>query len=456
MRSPLTFQQRSLWKLIQQYPEWKCAVPHAFRLRGALNAALFEGALGEIIRRHGILRARLTTVDREPQIEIPGAQEYHLEITRPPGESRSELEMQATRHFSRFCERIIDPVEGPLLRAQLVRLSDDEHWLFVALHRLAADCFSAEQVFQEIWVSYRELAHQHSAALPANPSQYADYAQWQHKHGDDWLHRHEAYWQKRLTGASRLQWPLATGAASTAHGVTGMMSVHLGKQLSDELQSLAKRTRSLSAMVMLSAYVAVLSRWCGQKDFILPFYVAGRQSEHKCVVGYFSHVLYLRFELTGREKFAALLGLVSNEFFRALAHQDFGHQATERSDLLSGAFCQWVTWQTEAAPNEDATAALAIERLPLGQFGQGLSILPPGMVDVDLTFFDTTEGIYAQGVYRTDRLPPDSAERLMTDLRATTALLIANPDSRITEIDDRTLNRGNPHGCTGQRDSFRV
>jgi non-ribosomal peptide synthetase component F len=188
-------------------------------------------------------------------------------------------------------------------------------------------------------------------------------------------------------------------------------------------------------MVMLSVYVAVLWRWCGQRDFILPFNIAGRQSDHKSVVGYFSHIVYLRIELTGQETFSQVLSLVSNEFFRALAHQDFGRRAAEQPDLLSGVFCQWVTWHAGEAPNGPAVPLeLEVERLPLNEFGQGLSILPPGVVDVDLTFFDTAQGIYAQGVYRADRFTPGTMDRLMSDLRSATEYFVANPGGTHPEL----------------------
>jgi hypothetical protein len=437
MNPPLTFQQQSLWKLMRTHPDWQCSVAYAFCLKGELSIALLEGSLGEVMRRHGSLRTTVVTVEEAPTLAIGESQGCRFDVVSLVGQSREALAENARRLFAQFSARIVDPAAGPLLNTSLLKLSKREHWLLMSIHRLAADCFSAEQLFQELWSLYRELAQGQPSPFASDPPQYGDYALWQQTQGREWLQRHEDYWEKRLHGAASIQWPVDSGPPGAERGVMGTMSRHFGDELSAGLQSFARRTRSLSAMVMLSAYVAVVWRWCGQRDFILPFNVAGRQSDHKLVVGYFSHILYLRIELTGQETFSELLSLVSNEFFRALSHQDFGRQATERPELLAGAFCQWVPWHLGVAPNASAPAApqeLVVERLPLSAFGQGLSILPPGMVDVDLTFFDTAEGIYAQGVYRADRFTSSTAEHLLSDLHAALKLFVRNPSAAVRTV----------------------
>jgi non-ribosomal peptide synthetase component F len=187
-------------------------------------------------------------------------------------------------------------------------------------------------------------------------------------------------------------------------------------------------------MYMHTIYVAVLSRWCDQRDFVVPFNVAGRQSEHKNVIGYFSHTLCLRPQLTGNESFQELLSLVSNEFFRAMTHQDFGLTATKQPELLEGTFFQWITWQQEgsaAGPDAASESGLKSEHFSFRDFGEGLTAIPPGVVDVEVTFFDTTDGIYALGVYRADRFTSDAMERFMEDLRSASVEFTRDPQVRV-------------------------
>lgn len=445
MQLPLTFQQQWLWDLLQRRRDWTCAVTYAFRLKGGLKFDVLQSSLREVIRRHGALHTRIRTVEGIPTQETGDWRASQLTMTPVAGSSAMEIREHAEQIFAEFTERQPDPHIGPLFNARLLELDACEHWLLVGLHRLTADCFSADQIFHELWMFYRALAYGLPPPFPADPAQYGDYAIWQQQTRQEWARRHGSYWAEHLDGALALNWPAHTSISGIERGRIGRMSGWFGRALSEDLGNLARKARALSATIMLAVYVSVLWRWCRQHDFVVPFNIAGRQSEHKYVVGYFSHIVYLRIRLTGTETFSDLLARVSNEFFRSLAHQDFGRSASEKPELLSGTFFQWITWQTEAAAEAIGPAAapdLIAERLSLGNFGEGLSALPSGMVDVDMTFFDTPEGIYAAGLYRADLFTAGTMNRFVSDLRSAAELFIRTPDAPISTACCKTWPSG--------------
>ena len=423
MQLPLTFQQQWLWGLLQRFNDWNCAVAYAFRLQGELSVPTLQKSLQEVVRRHGSLRTRIVTVDGAPKQETEDPRAGHFDVTPVEGRSAPEVEEGALRIFAEFADQKADPKVGPLLGVRLLKLSDREHWLLLGLHRLTADCFSSDQIFRELWSAYRAFLQNQPPPFQAEPAQYGEYAIWQHSTAREWAKKHDAYWRERLVGARSLEWPPDPSVDATARAGNARMSALFGEDLSNGLRDLARRSRALLGTVMLAVYVATLWQWCRQKDFVIPFNIAGRQAEHRHVVGYFSHVLYLRMQLTGEETFSELLGRVSNEFFRALTHQDFGRIALQVPQLLTGTYFQWVTWHAEEAnaelPKPDAGLNLAVERIPLGNFGEDISALPPGTIDVDLTFFDTPTGIYAAGWYRADRFSGAAMDRFLADLRST-------------------------------------
>ena len=434
-RIPLSFQQKWLWSLAQQRHSWSCVLGYAYRLLGPLDIDALRQSLERVIARHSSLRTAVVTDDAATYQEISEITSSGLDVVDIMGDSAEQIAAKARKLSEEFCEQDIDPSVLPLIKARLLKLAGREHILALVVHRMIADCFSVDQVVRESWTEYGRVV----TGLPPEPSppasQYSDYAIRQRQNHPQWLQKHRDYWKDRIEGAAILRWPLENSPDGNLQGTVGRMKRFLGGELSGALQDSARRAHTLAATVMLAIYVAVLSKWCKQTDFIVPFNIAGRQSEHKAVVGYFSHIVLLRMRLTGNESFKELLSLASNEFFRALSHQDFGMMADQHPELLAGTYFQWVSWH-----EDDPAAAtgfplehplqLKTERLQLREFGEGITAIPPGMVDVEVTFFDTKEGIHARGVYRADRFGPSTMERFLIELQSATERFVSDPLAR--------------------------
>ncbi len=439
MAAPLSLQQQWLLDLACRNPQWNCASGCTFRLKGVLSLDLLRRSLEEVVRRHASLRTRVVSLKGRSGQSIEDARACCLETVSIEGSSPAQIEANATRLAGELYELKVDPFTGPLWIARVLRLSDHEHWLVLVMHRLIAECSSIERVFQEIHSLYAELAGSHPSRFPTTPPQYVDYAVWQQDTSVEWGRRHGSYWADRLAQASSVRWPEDPDVPVATPGSLGKMGRAFGSELSTSLRELSRKVRVLAPTIMLAAYACTLWRWTGQGDFVLPFNVAGRQTQQRPVVGYFNYVLYLRVRLTGRETFRELLNGISNEFYRALTHQDFGRIALQRPELLAGTLFQWITWHPEDAVPECADGArrpsdIVVERVPIRDFGEDLTIVPPGMVDVEITIFDTAEGLRALGTYRGDRFTQRTMERFMADLHCASRVFIHDPDARVTSI----------------------
>ena len=194
---PLSFAQQRLWFLEQMEPGsafYNC--PLAVRLRGELNTAALELALGQLLTRHEVLRMRVEMRHGSPLgiVDPPGA--FRLLVEAVAGEE--ELEARARDEAG----RPFDLARGPLVRARLLRVADGEHLLLVTLHHMVCDGWSLGVLVQELGQLYggRQLA-------PVSLS-YADWAEWQ----TQWL-RGEAleqevgYWRRWLANVpQRIDW----------------------------------------------------------------------------------------------------------------------------------------------------------------------------------------------------------------------------------------------------------
>jgi hypothetical protein len=421
---PLTFQQEWLWDAVRANESWQCTATRAFRVSGSLNIPLLQQCLQEVCRRHGALRTRIVGADGGVWQESQDREECALNCITIAGTSKEQVAANARRCFEDIGDRKINLAVEPFWNATLLELSEHEHWLVLAMNRLIGDCVEIERIYREIKPLYEELSHGRSSALQP-PKQYSSYTVWQQQTAAEWLRRHEPYWNWQLNGAIPVRWPIDTDLTVATPGILGKAQCSFGKACSAGLMDLARRVRTLPAVPMMAIYVAVLWRWCLQEDFVLPLNTAGRPSEYKSALGLFSYALHLRIHITGDETFTDLVSRVGNEFFSGMLHQDFGRIARQRPELLSGTLFQWVTWHPEESPEE---------LVQIREFGEGMTVVPPGMTALEVTVFDTETGLHAFGSYRADRFAAKTMERFMADLRGAAEVFAHNPDARIAAI----------------------
>jgi len=72
-----------------------------------------------------------------------------------------------------------DLVNGPLIRAFIIRLAEEDHVLFNAAPHIVSDQWSSGVFSHEIATIYNALSTNSPIPLPDLSIQYADYSMWQ-------------------------------------------------------------------------------------------------------------------------------------------------------------------------------------------------------------------------------------------------------------------------------------
>jgi acyl carrier protein len=146
---PLSPGQRRLWFLHRFDPAAAAYnMAGAFRLSGRLDAAALAQALGEIARRHEVLRTTYALAGEEPvQVVPPLGAPAGLPWTLPFADlsalPASRREAEARRLAAEEGARPFDLARGPVWRGALVRLGRREHLALVTIHHIAADGWSS-------------------------------------------------------------------------------------------------------------------------------------------------------------------------------------------------------------------------------------------------------------------------------------------------------------------------
>ncbi|HEX8244011.1 MAG TPA: AMP-binding protein, partial [Longimicrobium sp.] len=127
---PLSFAQERLWFIDRLEPGSAVYnVPVAWRLGGALDVDALERALGEVVRRHEVLRTVFAEVDGSPvQVVAPFAG-FALPVEDLSGLSEADREAAVGRRAGEEARRAFDLSAGPLCRAALLRLGEEERVL---------------------------------------------------------------------------------------------------------------------------------------------------------------------------------------------------------------------------------------------------------------------------------------------------------------------------------------
>jgi len=323
---PLSFAQERLWfvdRLEPGSPTYN--MPAVVRLHGALDVAALERALDALARRHESLRTVFPTVDGAPvQRVLPAAQlPFSIEDLAPLAEA--EREETVVRRATEWAWRPFDLQAGPLFRAGLLRIADDDHVMMIAMHHIVSDGWSMGVFFRELAESYGAFLDGKEAALPALPVRYADYAVWQREWlSGDALDAQLGYWRDRLGGAPAvLDLPLDRPRPAARGYRGGVHHFALPAERIEAVSALARREGATLFMALLAAFDLLLARYSGQEDIVVGTPIAGRtRRELEGLVGLFLNTLALRVDVSGDPTFRALLGRVRETTLGAYAHQE--------------------------------------------------------------------------------------------------------------------------------------
>ena len=206
---PLSFSQERLWFLAQLEPGNPVYTrPVAFRMRGHLNVDVLERCLNEIVRRHEVLRTNFRANGGQPVQAISPSLNLDLTITDLSDLPDAEREAEAQRRSREASQQPFDLAQGPLVWADIFRLSEQDHIFLYTTDHIVSDGWSTEILFRELSVLYEAFSNNQPSPLPQLSVQYADFAVWQrHWLQGEVVERQLSYWTTKLDGAPTVQLP---------------------------------------------------------------------------------------------------------------------------------------------------------------------------------------------------------------------------------------------------------
>jgi len=326
---PLSFAQQRMWFINQLEPGNSAYnIASGVRMSGALNVQALRRTVEELVRRHESLRTSFPETESEPfQHILPAAealQKQYLYETSLKGLQEWEQEAELRRLAQTAALKPFDLANGPLLRATLVELNQDEHVLLTSMHHIVSDGWSLGVMVREVAALYECFVRNKPSPLPDLPVQYADYAVWQRQ----WLQgpvldKLVRYWRGRLEGIPVLNLPADHLRSAKMDHRAGNFMVRFDREQVRKLEQLSRQEGVTLFMVLLAAFQIVLSRWSGQDEITVGTDIANRlHAELEDLLGFFVNQLALRTDLSGNPSLRELLQQVRENCLGAYAHQD--------------------------------------------------------------------------------------------------------------------------------------
>ncbi|MFL6286654.1 MAG: amino acid adenylation domain-containing protein, partial [Pyrinomonadaceae bacterium] len=428
---PLSFAQQRLWVMDQWMPGSPAYnVPSALRLKGRLDVDVLARTLTEIVRRHEVLRTSFSVAEGKPVQVVRPVEAFPLPLTDLTHMAEAEREAEVISLAAQEGQKPFDLSRGPLLRARLLRLSDEEHVALFTMHHIVSDGWSMGVLVREVAALYEAYSRGEESPLEELPIQYADYAVWQRQRlQGEVLEQQLSYWREQLGGelpVVELPTDRPRPAVQTFAGIT--YTATIDPALTDSLKALSKQEGVTLYMTMLAAFQLLLSRYTRLEDVPVGTAVANRtRGETESLIGFFVNTLVMRTDLSGDPSFRELLSRVKEVSLGAYAHQDVPFEKLveelqpERSTSHTPLF--QVIFGMQNAPREALEApGLQISRVETES--------ETAKYELVLNVTETGDTLLGSWTYNTDLFDRSTIERLASHFDNLLRAAVSDPQAQ--------------------------
>jgi hypothetical protein len=359
---------------------------------------------------------------------------------RPPGERwEAALDIARQEGAARF-----DTATGPLLKARVVKLDENEYLLILVVEHIVFDGWSVRILLGEVSALYQAFRAGRASPLDELPIQYADYSAWQRKLlRSETFERQLDYWRRHLDGREpfpEFELPMSRPRPAVRSFAGSSQHIRIGADLTKALREMYRRKGVTAFMLLLAAFKALLYRYTGHESIGVISALAHRYPlETERLIGWFANTVPLHTRLTGDPSFSELLARVREVSLGAFMHQDipFPLLLTAFNSLASGYNrpVPYVYFTVRRADNnglgggrdlavrmDDVSIARVLVESRSAEAGLGVHIAEgDDFIDVAL-------------VYEVDCLDAPTIMQLLKRYEKLLASVAADPEQRLSEL----------------------
>jgi fengycin family lipopeptide synthetase D len=405
-------------------------MPVVCRLRGDVDVAALRSALRALPAAHEALRTCFPSADGRPVRAVADVVELPLRVVDLGHLGADERGRALDAVLAEESGARFDLATGPLVRAAVVPLGENELVLALTLHHIVADGWSIQVLLDDLSTAYRAARTGRPAELPDRLGA-GDYASWRNGALTDQVRVAElAHWRERLAGTNGAPELPADAPREARDGSAGAaLPFTVPPATAGRVRELARAEGCTPFMVLLAAYAAVLARHCVTDEVVLTMPVADRgRPDLDGIVGLLLDTTVLRIPVRAGDGFRALLRDARTAVLDAREHRLLPFdQVVDALGLDGRALARFAV---SMDPLQAGTAAFAdgitLEPEPFG--------LRHSKADLNVLFEDGEQGLGGGVVHRTPLLRADRVRRLTGHLLALLDAATHAPDAPLAGL----------------------
>ncbi|HEX8089856.1 MAG TPA: condensation domain-containing protein, partial [Blastocatellia bacterium] len=433
---PLSSSQERLWILEQLLPGTATYhIAEAFELKGTLNVEALNQTINEITRRHEVLRTTFATRDGRPVQVVSPTLNVDLVVSDFSHILDGSRRAKALDWSNERMSQPFDLQKGPLLRADLLRLAEDDHILLITMHHIISDGWSTRVFVREIVEMYTAFSKGEPCPLPDLPLQYADYCFWEKEWLEsEGLRSQYEFWTEQLKDLPVLNLPTDYPRPKVQEFRGAMKVFELPAQLSTSLNDFCVKEGVTLFMTLMSGFAALMYRCSGQEDIPIGTPVANRNRPHtEELIGFFVNTLVLRINLSGAPTYRDLLQRVRQTTLNAFDHQELPFDKLVAAlqpdrDLSRSALRQVVFAEQNLLNSSVELPGLTISPL-MEESNLGVARL-----DMALFMWKGQDNVMGALEYNTDLFQASTIDRFIERLQLVLEDMVSNPEHSIIEM----------------------
>jgi amino acid adenylation domain-containing protein len=325
--APLTVAQERILFMEDLHPGRSLYnAPSAQRLTGSFDAARFDAAFKEIIRRQPALRTRMGTDPQtgRPVQLIAESVDFTLpmiDLRKLPADQR---EAELAELMQEIADEPIDIHRAPMMHAAVFQLDEHDHVFLFVPHHLVWDGWSFDLMQRELSAIYDAAERGRTHTLPALATTHGDYAEWLsgwmkepafQPQLDFWLERFAKAPMPRLP---RTDMPRRAGKS----GQGGAQWIRVDLAVTQQLRKIARDMDVTLSMLTFGIYALTMSRVIGSETVVIANPVRGRQQpETEDVMGFFNNVLPVSLTVDAAASLPEFMRYVKGELLAVMNYQ---------------------------------------------------------------------------------------------------------------------------------------